>query len=102
MTRYKITEYKDGDPTTERVIEGEPKDVLEVFSALITGLATTTTRAATCIADAEKSLPQLPIGAGITAIPNGTHCITIHRLVEGIKNSPVPAQWRNSAMGTRP
>ena len=82
MPRFKITEYKDGAPTTERVIVGDPMDVLEAFSALITGLATTTTRATTLIADARKSLPQLPLGAGITAIPNGTHCVTIHRLID--------------------
>jgi hypothetical protein len=62
-------------------------ETLEAFSALVNEHATTTTRAATLIASAERSLPTLPIGAGITAFPNDTHCITIHRLIGRPTNS---------------
>lgn len=77
---FKVTQYNDGNPSTERKVEGVT-EALEVFSALVHEHATTTTRAATLIASAAESLPKLPLGAGITAIPDGTHCITIHRLV---------------------
>lgn len=78
---FKVTQYKDGNPSTERKVEGVA-ETLEAFSALVHQHATTDTRAATLIADAAESLPKLPLGAGITAIPDSTHCITIHRLVQ--------------------
>jgi len=80
MPRYKVTEYTDANPSIERVIEG-PAETLEAYAALIREHATTSTLADTLIASAAKSLPQLPIGAGITGMPDSVHCITIHRLI---------------------
>lgn len=80
MSHFKLTEYTDTVPTLERKIDGHA-DTLEAFSALVRAHATTETRANSLIESAGNSLPTLPIGAGITAMPNDTHCITIHRLI---------------------
>lgn len=80
--RFKVTEYNNGNPVTERSVAGT-KETMEAYAALVLQRATTCTRAGSLIASAEKSLATLPIGAGITAMPDDQTCITIHRLVNG-------------------
>jgi hypothetical protein len=81
MRRYKVTEYTNTEATIQRVVEGT-KETMEAYAALVLAHATSTTLAATLIARAEQSVKNLPLGAGITAVPSDAHCITIHRLSE--------------------
>lgn len=82
MRRYKVTEFSNGNPITERVTSGA-KDTIEAYSALVLEHAPTTERAGILIANAEGSLRMgLPLGGGISSFPNDTHCISIHAMPE--------------------
>lgn len=75
-----MTQYNNGNPSTERKVEGVA-ETLEAFSALVHEHAATTRGATIIVANAEKQLHTLQLGADITAMPDPTHCITIQRVI---------------------
>jgi len=81
MMRFKVTQYDNGNPVTERSVDGT-KEAIETYAALVLQNATTCTRAGSLIASAESSIRTLPIGAGIAAFIDTENVVTIHRLVD--------------------